>query len=973
MSSAVEDEAEQDEAISHLGGSIGHARSLSSHILLSNGLSSTSDVDPRRQVLPKSIRTGCSVASPESVEACEIMTLLRRHKDGVISQGGTLQGASTPDAIPTKKNRLQTDIIGEEPASSSTAAAGSAVGSRRLPRGVQGSSGRGESGADSQEGAGPELEQRKEGHRDDGLEENDEDEEEERKVDDTESKESDGEGEKSQTKAETEGKPPPLPRRTQPTFESFSSPSSGAPAPASSSSPSGASTATPVRKQPTFSLFSSSSSPFSSAAVNVAGPSWLAGKTTSSSTGIKRVHLAKSPSAVSSTSSRSDRQTSASADAVANGTAEQRDENSKRVAEKEPRSFDDVLREGGGAANDKSTTTSKLSTQLAGRSRLTEEGSTGQVSACCRQEGAVPAAPLSKINGKGKRKADESDDDSQDEPVAKEPKKLARTSAKSGLKEERASIFDEDEEEADEEEEEDEDEDDEFEGLDAADLDGSDEEDDSDDEMEYSDVDEDAQGGSERDSEEDIAGEIDDGEGAEQLDTDEEMAALGLPKKGTKLSNKQRKKALAEAERCRRFRGALQEGGADEQDDDEEDDDEEEGEGEGEDEDDEGMKDDFILPTLEDRLREKEQGADLQVVQMRIHEVVAVLNNFKKLATDGRSRSEYVDQLLDDVCNYYGYNRFLAERFFNMFTPSEAIELFEANETPRPVTIRTNTLRTRRRDLAQALINRGVNLEPIAGKWTKVGLQVFESTVPIGATPEYLAGHYILQAASSFLPCIALAPQPNERVLDMASAPGASRPTCEQVREDLQLLTHLQKQLLLCAIDSVNPKSATGGYVVYSTCSILVDEDEAVVDYALKKRPNVKIVDSGVQVGRDGFTAYRERRFDARMNLAKRVYPHTHNMDGFFFCKLKVEPHKSTKTRRARREKAGQKLRTLRMDLRPTRLRRKKGKDASASVFDDDEDAMLVEKTKQRQEKVKQRRRSSQKMEPSPADDDEDE
>ena len=31
----------------------------------------------------------------------------------------------------------------------------------------------------------------------------------------------------------------------------------------------------------------------------------------------------------------------------------------------------------------------------------------------------------------------------------------------------------------------------------------------------------------------------------------------------------------------------------------------------------------------------------------------------------------------------------------------------------------------------QALINRGVSLEPI-GKWTNVGLQVFESSVPIG-------------------------------------------------------------------------------------------------------------------------------------------------------------------------------------------------------------------------------------------------
>lgn len=113
----------------------------------------------------------------------------------------------------------------------------------------------------------------------------------------------------------------------------------------------------------------------------------------------------------------------------------------------------------------------------------------------------------------------------------------------------------------------------------------------------------------------------------------------------------------------------------------------------------------------------------------------------------------------------------MAEKLFHLFPVSEAIEFFEANEVPRPVTIRTNTLRTRRRDLAEALIGKGVNLDPI-GKWSKVGLQIFDAQVPIGATSEYLAGHYMLQAASSFLPVMALAPQENERVLDMAAAPG---------------------------------------------------------------------------------------------------------------------------------------------------------------------------------------------------------
>ena len=42
----------------------------------------------------------------------------------------------------------------------------------------------------------------------------------------------------------------------------------------------------------------------------------------------------------------------------------------------------------------------------------------------------------------------------------------------------------------------------------------------------------------------------------------------------------------------------------------------------------------------------------------------------------------------------------------------------------------------------------------------------------LGATPEYLAGHYMLQGGSSMIPCIALAPQHNESVLDLCAAPG---------------------------------------------------------------------------------------------------------------------------------------------------------------------------------------------------------
>ncbi|XP_065513075.1 probable 28S rRNA (cytosine(4447)-C(5))-methyltransferase [Caloenas nicobarica] len=368
----------------------------------------------------------------------------------------------------------------------------------------------------------------------------------------------------------------------------------------------------------------------------------------------------------------------------------------------------------------------------------------------------------------------------------------------------------------------------------------------------------------------------------------------------------------------------------------------------------------FKLPTNEQIEREAAEPPDLHIIHQRIKGNMEVLQDFAVKREEGRTRKEYLALLRRDMAAYYSYSDFLLTKLMDIFPLPELINFLEANEVPRPVTIRTNTLKTRRRDLAQALINRGVNLDPL-GKWSKTGLVIYDSSVPIGATPEYLAGHYMLQGASSLLPVMALAPQENERILDMCCAPGgktsyiaqlmkntgmilANDSNAERLRsvvgnlhrlgvtnavvsncdgrqfpkvlggfdrvlldapcsgtgviskdpavktnkdeKDILRCAHLQKELILSAIDSVNAASETGGYIVYCTCSIMVEENEWVVDYALKKR-NVRLVATGLDFGKEGFTRFKERRFHPSLKSTRRFYPHTHNMDGFFIAKFK--------------------------------------------------------------------------------------
>ena len=366
----------------------------------------------------------------------------------------------------------------------------------------------------------------------------------------------------------------------------------------------------------------------------------------------------------------------------------------------------------------------------------------------------------------------------------------------------------------------------------------------------------------------------------------------------------------------------------------------------------------------EKEIKEKEdideRIANIGDENLKIQNIISILSDFKNRREEGKSRNDYMTELKLLCQSYFEYNSDICDLIFNLFSPNEAVKFMEASDSQKILTIRANSLKTKRRELAKNLISRGVNLDPLAD-WSKVGLKIYSSSVPIGATPEYLSGQYMLQSPSSFLPVLALTPLPGEKILDMCASPGGKTTYIGQLMKNEGLLvandfkkerikslffnihrmgiknsiitnydgrefaklynkfdrvlldapcsglgviakdksvkmnrtykeilnnSRLQKELILAAIDSCNAKGKGEGIIVYSTCTISVEENEWVIDYALKHR-YVKCIETGLEIGEPGFTTFREKHFHPSIANTRRIYPHIHEIDGFFIAKLK--------------------------------------------------------------------------------------
>lgn len=89
----------------------------------------------------------------------------------------------------------------------------------------------------------------------------------------------------------------------------------------------------------------------------------------------------------------------------------------------------------------------------------------------------------------------------------------------------------------------------------------------------------------------------------------------------------------------------------------------------------------------------------------------------------------------------------------------------------------------------------------------------------------------------------------------------------------IEKMAEIQWQMLEKSIERLKP----GGTLVYSTCSITVEENEMLIERFLKRYPEFSPAEISPKIGLPGLRG---------MDKCRRLYPHLHECNGFFLAKL---------------------------------------------------------------------------------------
>jgi 16S rRNA (cytosine1407-C5)-methyltransferase len=165
-------------------------------------------------------------------------------------------------------------------------------------------------------------------------------------------------------------------------------------------------------------------------------------------------------------------------------------------------------------------------------------------------------------------------------------------------------------------------------------------------------------------------------------------------------------------------------------------------------------------------------------------------------------------------------------------------------------------------------------------------------------------------------------PETFDRVLlDAPCSMENLRPTPDQPMRDTTgderlRLQERQIQLLKSGLLALK----TGGQLVYATCSLAPEEDEAVIDAILQQFPAaIQVEDVRDKIGFDaqGLTTFQGKSFHPALSKTLRLWPHRTGFSGFFCCLLtKTQSIPTEKDAPPRRDFARTNLEPLQGDQR---------------------------------------------------------
>ena len=126
-------------------------------------------------------------------------------------------------------------------------------------------------------------------------------------------------------------------------------------------------------------------------------------------------------------------------------------------------------------------------------------------------------------------------------------------------------------------------------------------------------------------------------------------------------------------------------------------------------------------------------------------------------------------------------------------------------------------------------------------------------------------------------------------------------------------LQHLQLRLLIAAIKMAK----VGAEIVYSTCTLSMEENELVIDKILEKYP-VELLEINLPIhSHQAFTEYEGKQLNPELRKAIRILPWEINSDGFFLVKMRKIDETESPEREDKRDTEVRLVRSNHKEIQP--------------------------------------------------------